>query len=212
MFMKVPKRYEDLTVSQFQELEALKSNSALSKENKSDKRLAILSGEKLGVIQSLSSKEKYEILLDSIFLIEPLKEIQCCDSFWIGFKKFKYIKEISDYTTAQQIDVANILKANNGDYIKCLPELMALSHKELTLFGWKYKQENHQKNVELFKKSKLKDSFGAVFFYSKLFKRYAKIIADCLQKQNEPIQAHVKIMTEDKEFQTFLKTGGGNIL
>ncbi len=66
--MKVPKRYEDLTVSQFQELEALKTNSVLSKENKSDKRLSILSGEKLGVIQSLSSKEKYEILLDSIFL------------------------------------------------------------------------------------------------------------------------------------------------
>lgn len=210
--MKVPKRYEDLTVYQFQELEALKSNSDLTKENKSDKRLAILSGEKLGVIHSLSSKEKYEALLDSMFLIEPLKEIKCRNSFWIGFKKFKYIKEISDYSTAQHIDISNILKANNGDYIKCLPELMALSHKELTLFGWRYVQKNHQKNVELFKKSKLKDSFGAVFFYSKLFKRYAKIIEDCLKKQNELIQPHMKTMMDDKEFQTFLKNGGGNIL
>jgi hypothetical protein len=42
--MNIPKRYEDLTVSQFQELEALKNDDTLDKLDKSIKRLSILSG------------------------------------------------------------------------------------------------------------------------------------------------------------------------
>ncbi len=99
-------------------------------------------------------------------------------------------KSIDQYTTAQQKDFTEILKANNNDYIACMPELMAICHQELTLFGWKYKPENHFKNVELFKQSKLKDSLGAVFFYSNCLKSYSEIIEDCLQKANEMIQAH----------------------
>jgi len=191
--MNIPKRYEDLTVNQFQELEALKNDDTLDNLDKSIKRLSILSG-----------------ILDAIFLIEPINSMASPESFTLAYKKFRYIKSIDQYTTAQQKDFTEILKANNNDYIACMPELMAICHQELTLFGWKYKPENHFKNVELFKQSKLKDSLGAVFFYSNCLKSYSVIIEDCLLKANEMIQAHAKTMMEDREFQTFLKGGDGN--
>jgi len=208
--MNIPKRYEDLTVSQFQELEALKNDDTLDKLDKSIKRLSILSGKSVEYIETLKPSLVYEKLLDAIFLIEPINSMASPESFTLAYKKFRYIKSIDQYTTAQQKDFTEILKANNNDYIACMPELMAICHQELTLFGWKYKPENHFKNVELFKQSKLKDSLGAVFFYSNCLKSYSVIIEDCLLKANEMIQAHAKTMMEDREFQTFLKGGDGN--
>jgi hypothetical protein len=208
--MNIPKRYEDLTVNQFQELEALKNDDTLDKLDKSIKRLSILSGKSVEYIETLKPSLVYEKLLDAIFLIEPINSMASPESFTLAYKKFRYIKSIDQYTTSQQKDFTEILKANNNDYIACLPELMAICHQELTLFGWKYKPENHFKNVELFKQSKLKDSLGAVFFYSNCLKSYSVIIEDCLLKANEMIQAHVKTMTDDQEFQTFLKGGDGN--
>ncbi len=208
--MNIPKRYEDLTVNQFQELEALKNDDTLDNLDKSIKRLSILSGKSVEYIETLKPSLVYEKLLDAIFLIEPINSMASPESFTLAYKKFRYIKSIDQYTTAQQKDFTEILKANNNDYIACMPELMAICHQELTLFGWKYKPENHFKNVELFKQSKLKDSLGAVFFYSNCLKSYSEIIEDCLQKANEMIQAHAKTMMEDREFQTFLKGGDGN--
>jgi hypothetical protein len=208
--MNIPKRYEDLTVSQFQELEALKNDDTLDKLDKSIKRLSILSGKSVEYIEKLKPSLVYEKLLDAIFLIEPINSMASPESFTLAYKKFRYIKSIDQYTTAQQKDFTEILKVNNNDYIACLPELMAICHQELTLFGWKYKPENHFKNLELFKQSKLKDSLGAVFFYSNCLKSYSEIIEDCLLKANEMIQAHVKTMMDDQEFQTFLKGGAGN--
>ena len=208
--MNIPKRYEDLTVSQFQELEALKNDNSLSKKDKSTKRLSILSGKSIGYIESLSSKEKHEKLLDAIFLIEPINSMASPESFTLAYKKFRYIKSIDQYATAQQKDFTEILKANNNDYIACLPELMAICHQELTLFGWKYKPENHFKNVELFKQSKLKDSLGAVFFYSNCLKSYSEIIEGCLQQADKVIQEMMTEVQGDLEFQTFLNNGVGS--
>jgi len=208
--MNIPKRYEDLTVSQFQELEALKTDESLDKLDKSIKRLSILSGKSIEYIETLKPYLVYDKLLEAVFLIEPIKSMASPETFVLGFKKFRYIKSIDQYTTSQQKDFTEILKAHNNDYINCLPELMAICHQELTLFGWQYKPENHFKNVELFKQSKLKDSLGAVFFYSNCLKNYSEIIEDCLQKNNEILKAHYKTMMEDQEFQTFLKGGDGN--
>jgi len=73
-----------------------------------------------------------------------------------------------------------------------------------------YNSNNHQRNVELFRQSKLSESLGAVFFYSKTLNAYTKILADSLVKATETIQEIQKEMMEDLEFQTFLKGGDGN--
>lgn len=208
--MKIPKRYEDLTVDQFQQLEYLKTEK-LDKLDMACKRLSILSGKSIDYIESLSPKKVYDLLLDAVFLIHPIAQMPIKKSVRFGLHKFKYIEHIHQYTTAQQKDFTTILKNNGNDYIKCLPELMAICHLELTLKGWVYNSDNHFRNVELFKQSKLKDSLGAVFFYSNCLKNYKKGIEVCSQQASKVIEELMTEVQADLEFQTFLKTGGGNI-
>ena len=207
--MKIPKRYEDLTVEQFQQLEYLK-NEKLDKLDMACKRLSILTGKSIDYIESLSPKKVYDLLLDAVFLIHPIVQFPIKKSVRFGFHKFRYIKEIHQYTTAQQKDFTTILKNNGNDYIKCLPELMAICHHELTLKGWLYNSDNHFRNVELFKQSKLKDSLGAVFFYSNCLKNYKRGIEVCSLAASKVIEDLMTEVRDDLEFQIFLNNGDGS--
>jgi len=207
--MTIPKRYEDLTVEQFQQLELLKTEK-LDKLDMACKRLSILTGKSIDYIESLSPTKVYDMLLGAAFLINPINQFPIAKSVRFGFHKFRYIKEIHQYTTAQQKDFTTILKNNGNDYIKCLPELMAICHHELTFKGWIYNSDNHFRNVEYFKKSKLKHTLGAVFFYSNCLKNYSEIIEDCLQQADKVIQEMMTEVQGDLEFQTFLNSGDGN--
>lgn len=51
--MNIPKRYEDLTVEQFQQLELLKEDSSLDTLDKTIKRLSILSGKSIEYIEAM---------------------------------------------------------------------------------------------------------------------------------------------------------------
>ena len=208
--MKVINRYEDLTVEQFQQLEELKLNTTLDKLDSAIKRLSILSGESVDYIESLSGTQVHDYLLQALFLTLPITEIASPNEFKLGGKQFRYIKHIHEYNIAQEKDWKEILLANKNEYIKCLPELMAICHQEFDNGKWVYNSDNHHENVELFKKSKLSESLGAVFFYSKFFKIYTKITADCLHQSIQMMTEAKDMMMADQEFQTFLKDGGGN--
>jgi len=209
--MNIPKRYEDLTVEQYQKLEQLKTNNSIDTLDKAIHRLSILSGKSIEEIEDMKPSDVYNKLTEALFLIEPLNSMELKNSVVLGYKKFRYIRNISDYVTSQQKDYTEILKMNGGNYINCLPELMAICHQELTLRGWKYVPENHQKNVELFKKSKLSETMGAVFFYSNCLKNYSEIIKDYTEKNTQMLVNHFQTMMDDQEFQNFLKDGGGSI-
>jgi hypothetical protein len=208
--MNIPTRYEDLTVFQFQQLEELKTLE-LDTLDKAVKRLSILSGMSIDDIESLSASKVHDLLLDAIFLTIPITEMNSPEEFTLGGKRFRYIKEIHNYNIAQEKDWKEYLKMNNNEYFKCLPELMAICHQELENGKWVYNSDNHTENVELFKNSKLSESLGAVFFYSKYFKTYTKAIQDCLADQIQVLKEAEKMMMADQEFQTFLKDGDGSI-
>lgn len=208
--MNIPKRYEDLTVQQFQELEALKSNTDLDTLDKAVKRLSILSGKDVDYIESLTATEIFNTLSDAVFLMSPIHEMPIPNHIVFSGVKFRYIKEIHEYNICQEKDWKEIVKMNGNDYIKCLPELMAICHQEYENKQWVYNSDNHLRNVELFKKSKLSESLGAVFFYSKSLTSYIKVLADYSKKAENQITEHYKTMMEDQEFQTFLNVGVGN--
>lgn len=209
--MKIPKRYEDLTVEQFQKLEELKTNTSLDKLDRAVLRLSILSGKSVEYIESLNATLVYNTLMDAIFLTQPITQIETPKEVKLGGIKFRYIKEIHEYNIAQEKDWKEMVKNSDNNYINCLPELMAVCHQEYENGKWLYNSNNHQRNVELFRNSKLSESLGAVFFYSKTLKGYTKILADSLVKATATIQEIQKEMMEDLEFQTFLKGGDGNI-
>ena len=208
--MKIPKRYEDLTVDQFQKLEELKTNTSLDKLDRAVLRLSILSGKSVDYIESLNATLVYNTLMDAVFLTQPITQIETPKEVKLGGIKFRYIKDIHEYNIAQEKDWKEMVKNSDNNYINCLPELMAVCHQEYENGKWVYNSNNHNRNVELFRHSKLSDSLGAVFFYSKTLNAYTKILADSLVKATETIQEIQKEMMEDLEFQTFLKGGDGN--
>lgn len=208
--MKIPKRYEDLTVDQFQKLEELKTNTSLDKLDRAVLRLSILSGKSVDYIESLNATLVYNTLMDAVFLTQPITQIETPKEVKLGGIKFRYIKEIHEYNIAQEKDWKEMVKNSDNNYINCLPELMAVCHQEYENGKWVYNSNNHQRNVELFRQSKLSESLGAVFFYSKTLNAYTKVLADSLVKATETIQEIQKEMMADSEFQTFLKGGDGN--
>jgi len=210
--MKIPKRYEDLTVIQFQQLEDLKTNTSLDNLDKAVLRLSILSGKSVKEIEDLSPTKVYDVLMDAIYLTIPITQIVTPENITLGGIKFRYIKEIHEYNIAQEKDWKEIIKNNDNNYFKCLPELMAICHQEYEDGKWLYNSDNHQRNVEIFKQSKLSESLGAVFFYSNCLKNYTEIIAACLSEATKTIQEANQMMSEDLEFQTFLKGGDGNTM
>jgi hypothetical protein len=144
------------------------------------------------------------------FIHEPIKSIGLKKSTWLGFKKFKAITEIHDFTTAQHKDFTEIMKANDNNYIACLPNILAICHKELTLKGYVYNSDNHYKNAKIFSQAKIKDVLGSVFFYSKCLKSYSTIIENCLALHMKTIKEMLEEIENDKPFQDFLNTGGGS--
>jgi hypothetical protein len=209
--MNIAKKYKDLTVSQFQEIEYLKEDKEISLIDRAINKISILTNKSIEEVENWTPKKIQNILIQTSFLNNQLEVFDCPSSFILGFKRFRFISEIHLYTAAQQKDFEQMVKNNNGNYIKCLPELMAICHQELTLTGWQYVQSNHFKNVELFKQSKLSETLGAVFFYSKCLKTYENSLADCIKDQTKIIQEIMKEIDSDLEFQTFLKNGAGNI-
>ena len=208
--MKIPKRYEDLTVDQFQKLEELKTNTSLDKLDRAVLRLSILSGKSVEYIEALSATEVYNTLMDAVFLTQPITQIETPNEIKLGGIKFRYIKEIHEYNIAQEKDWKEMVKNSDNNYINCLPELMAVCHQEYENGVWVYNSNNHNRNMELFRQSKLSESLGAVFFYSKTLKGYTKVLADCLAKATQTIAEIQKEMTDDLEFQIFLKDGDGS--
>ena len=209
--MKVINRYEDLTVEQFQQLEELKLNTTLDKLDKNTLRLSIISSLSTKEVESLPHSKRNDLMLHSVFMMNPITEMSSPIEFKLGNKQFRYIKHIHEYNIAQEKDWKEILLANSNQYIKCLPELMAICHQEFENGKWVYNSDNHLENVELFKKSKLSQSLGAVFFFFLFFKNYTKITADCLHQSIQMMTEAKEMMMADQEFQTFLKGGGGNI-
>lgn len=208
--MTIPKRYEYLTVQQFMDLESLKSKQ-LTPLDKAVARLSILSGKSIDEIERMDISQVYTTMLEATFLNSPIDSMPLKNSVYLGYKKFKPITVITDYTTAQHKDFNEFLKQNNNNYIACLPNIIAICHKELTLYGYQYKPENHFNNVEIFKKAKLKDVMGAVFFYSNCFKSYNSIITTCLENSQNQLREFLKEIENDKEFQDFLNNGDGTI-
>ena len=161
-------------------------------------RLSYLSGKTIDEIESMPFS-KLALLFD--YYSEPKYKVN--KWFILGFKVFKPIHNMSEFTLAQETDLNNLITQSGGDYTKVVEQLLALTHKELTLKGFKYIQDNHEKNTKLFLKAKAKKVLGNVFFYSKLSKTLNQTINIYLKK----LQEHAMEMAMDKDFQDFLNSG-----
>lgn len=207
--MIIPSSYNNLTIEQFQKLTVL-----VTKDQSIERDiliLALLTGKSSFEIEKLTPTMFYKYFAMASFIHKPIKSIGLKKSTWLGLKKFKAITEIHEFTTAQHKDFTEIMKANDNNYITCLPNILAICHKELTLKGYVYNSDNHYKNAKIFSQAKIKDVLGAVFFYSKCLKSYSMIIENSLVLHTQMIKEMLEEIEGDKPFQDFLNTGDGNI-
>lgn len=210
--MKLPKRFKDLTLSQFIQLHEL-NDSNLHPLDKDIKFLSILSGKTIDEVEELSPDQFKKAKLDCVAVTIPPNDIPVKDKIKVGRKTFYPTLSIVDMKVNQLVDFYSVFKQNDGDHIKAAHKLLAITFKTKSLFGkLKYDPNNHEKNSQILLNANAEDCIGYIFFYLRLWKRCEPIIADYSERSRIEIENLMKEIQNDKKFQAFLKTGAGSTM
>lgn len=210
--MKVPYSFEDITLSQFMQLHENEIDKSIDKIEKDNKRLSILSGEPIEIIEDLSFGDRQEFLNKTAYINTPPNTLKVCKRFRAKGTLLVPTTSLQEMKVNQLVDFYSLLKQTNGEYIKQANILLAVMFKPVTLFGKaKYSPENHAKISELLLSAKVGDCLGLLFFYLDFWKLCEPHIVHCLKTANQTIEEAMKEILNDKEFMDSLNNGDGNI-
>lgn len=211
--MKVPYSFEDITLSQFMQLHENEIDKSIDKIEKDNKRLSILSGEPIEIIEDLSFGDRQEFLNKTAYINTPPNTLKVCKRFRAKGTLLVPTTSLQEMKVNQLVDFYSLLKQTNGEYIKQANILLAVMFKPVTLFGKaKYSPENHAKISELLLSAKVGDCLGLLFFYLDFWKLCEPRIVHCLKTANQTIEETMNEIMNDKEFQDFLTNGDGNTM
>lgn len=211
--MKVPYSFEDITLSQFMQLHENEIDKSIDKIEKDNKRLSILSGEPIEIIEDLSFGDRQEFLNKTAYINTPPNTLKVCKRFRAKGTLLVPTTSLQEMKVNQLVDFYSLLKQTNGEYIKQVNILLAVMFKPVTLFGKaKYSPENHAKISELLLSAKVGDCLGLLFFYLDFWKLCEPRIVHCLKTANQTIEEAMKEILNDKEFMDSLNNGDGNIM
>lgn len=211
--MKVPYSFEDITLSQFMQLHENEIDKSIDKIEKDNKRLSILSGEPIEIIEDLSFGDRQEFLNKTAYINTPPNTLKVCKRFRAKGTLLVPTTSLQEMKVNQLVDFYSLLKQTNGEYIKQANILLAVMFKPVTLFGKaKYSPENHAKISELLLSAKVGDCLGLLFFYLDFWKLCEPRIVHCLKTANQTIEEVMKEILNDKEFMDSLNNGDGNIM
>lgn len=203
--MKVPYSFEDITLSQFMQLHENEIDKSIDKIEKDNKRLSILSGEPIEIIEDLSFGDRQEFLNKTAYINTPPNTLKVCKRFRAKGTLLVPTTSLQEMKVNQLVDFYSLLKQTNGEYIKQANILLAVMFKPVTLFGKaKYSPENHAKISELLLSAKVGDCLGLLFFYLDFWKLCEPRIVHCLKTANQTIEETMNEIMNDKEFQDFL--------
>jgi hypothetical protein len=201
--MKLVRKFEDLTLKQYIELQELQSSS-LSVIDKAVKKLSIITGESIDYIESINVKEVYSLLASVSFVDNPPEEIAVKKRIRLGFMLYEPTLSLTEMKVNQLTDFYHLY-----DNKAPINEILAVIYKPIK---GSYKPANHAKVAKMLLNEKVGNTLGTLFFYSNYWKRCEKTITEYLNKQNQVIQSFMKEIQDDKQFQDFLVTGGGNTI
>lgn len=218
--MKVPYSFEDITLSQFMQLHENEIDKSIDKIEKDNKRLSILSGESIEVIEDLSFGDRQELLNKTAYINTPPNTLKVCKRFRAKGTLLVPTTSLHEMKVNQLVDFYSLLKQTNGEYIKQANILLAVMFKpfRLKIKGLKiqkevkYSPENHAKISELLLSAKVGDCLGLLFFYLDFWKLCEPRIVHCLKTANQTIEEAMKEILNDKEFMDSLNNGDGNIM
>ena len=190
--------YGNLTLDQLQRIHAIKNDTDFDKRIE---QYSIVYNKSIEFCGTLSLQTLYS---KTAFLQSKIPDFNLKKRYG----KFQPITNFIELSLAQHKDISYFMESNGNDWIKCAPQLLAVINKQMTITGYKYRPDKHQKNIERFRKSKCKNVLGAVFFYLNFTKNYSWITKDYLEAE-ELIASTMKTIQEDSGFKTFIQDGLG---
>lgn len=205
--MKLVRRFEDLTLKQYIELNDLDSTKFDSDPlfdamDRAVKKLSIISGLSVDKIESMHRNDIMTYLARTNFVNDPPKEFGFKTALRFGFKKYTATLDLSDMTPAQMIDFMNLSKAGAP-----VNDLLAVMYVR-----GKYDPAKHPYVSSKILEQKVGHCLGLFFFYSAYLKRCEPIIAAFLENSAKEIQEIVDEITTDKGFMASLSIGDGSIM
>jgi hypothetical protein len=211
--MKLPYRFEDMTLAQFIKLHELEQDKSLDIIDRNIQKLSILSGKSIESIELMDLKHIRLYLSKIAYTSNAPKNLPIPPRFWCGKYLLTPTMSLQEMGVNQFVDYFTILKANDGNHIKCANDLLAIMFKPYKLIGKsKYSPDAHSKISKQLLSAKVGDCLGLLFFYLNLWVKCEPFIVSCLESSNQTIAKIWDEIQNDKEFQDFLKDGGGNTI
>jgi hypothetical protein len=201
MGLKLPKDWNDVTVEQFQECYFL-----LGKTPTIDTWvmvLSTLSGKPGSEIEALSITDLKKYIKKLDFLINPNLNEKVNKFVSIKGKIFKAVYQASDMQTNQVADLKGLMNSEgqsiNDTVVENAHKLLACIYVPLTLKGFRYLPSKHKEVSNSFRKAKMGEVYGTLFFYSKTYKALMEAINSYGEKNLEIVKEHMK---EIEDWQT----------
>jgi len=197
--MKLNKHFKDLTLNQYIKIVDLETNEQPTEE-RAYKKLAIAYNCSVDVIKQLPKPE----LNTALARLNKPTTLPFNNYLLLDSNLLKATTQLNVMCPAQLVDFYNLYK-KGAKY----NELLAVMYVP---FKGGYNPNIHYKISKKLLDIKVDKVLGLLFFWMDYFKKCEKIITTYLEKQTTIINQTIVEIQNDKEFQHFLQTGGGNTM
>jgi hypothetical protein len=197
--MKLNKHFKDLTLNQYIKIVDLETNEQPTEE-RAYKKLAIAYNSSVDVIKQLPKPE----LNTALARLNKPTTLPFNNYLLLDSNLLKATTQLNVMCPAQLVDFYNLYK-KGAKY----NELLAVMYVP---FKGGYNPNIHYKISKKLLDIKVDKVLGLLFFWMDYFKKCEKIITTYLEKQTTIINQTIVEIQNDKEFQHFLQTGGGNTM
>ena len=201
MGMRIPKSFNDLTIEQFQECYfVLGSKPTLDSWIMV---ISILSGKSKDKVESLPIKELKKEINKLQFLLNPNLNEKVNKFIAVKGRPFKAVLNANEMQTNQVADLKGLMhkegQSVNDTIVENAHKLLACIYLPLTFSGFRYIPSKHKEVSQYFRKAKMGDVYGTLFFYSNLYKNLIESINTFGKKHMEIVNSHMK---EIEDWQT----------
>lgn len=181
------KSFNDFTVEQFQQWhKVIKEESDII--DREVKLASILTGKSVEYLESVPYSVLKEVIkrVNKISLTEPSTKV--VRFVKVGRKVYSAILNAQDLHGLMSTSQFTAAKTYAANPIENMHLLLPLYYAPYKLFGKQKLADNQLKLAEEFKKVKVGDVYGAVFFYSILWSQFVPILEDSLKQATQVME------------------------
>lgn len=206
--MKVPKSFNQVTVSQYQRISPIyqkieKESDPITIASDWCRIISILTDKTPADIEAMPIDKLKAIIKSLNWLVNGNIKPKKRKYLFIKGRLHKAKLDAKQFNTAQYVEIKTFL--SRGNWIEEMHNILASIYSPLTFKGFKHNGETHQERAEFFKTVPVSKVYPVVFFYSVQFKDSMKRIQEyglkMLKEKQKEIDQHLiqtlKLVLED---------------